>query len=81
MAALTKPTLPLTFLVNVDSRNPNAFAAGLNSFDYNFAMNLSGNGEKPSRIKVKMKPSILVNGQPLSYPGYVTVKTEFSGVL
>jgi len=47
----------------------------------NFAMNLSGNGDKPTRIKVKIKPSILVNGQPLSYPGYVTVKTEFSGVL
>ncbi|MBE0646998.1 MAG: LEA type 2 family protein [Bacteroidales bacterium] len=129
MVALTKPTLPLTFLLNIDARNPNLNTAGLSNLDYivfiddiqmtsgtfnqpisippnngtasipmgmtvdlkqvlqgksadailNFAMNLSGTGGKPTRFKVKLKPYIMVNGQPLSYPGYITVKTEFSG--
>ncbi len=129
MVALTKPTIPLTFRLNIDARNPNTTTAGLNNFDYiiyiddiqmtsgtlnqsisippnngtatipmqmtvdlkqvlqgksadailNFAMNLSGSGEKPTRFKVKLKPTILINGQPLSYPGYVTVKTEYGG--
>lgn len=130
MVALTKPTFPLTFTLNIDARNPNVTTAGLNSLDYilfiddiqmtsgtfsqpvsippnhgttlipmqmevdlkqvlqgksadailNFAMNLSGTGGKPTRFKVKLKPYIRVNGQPLSYPGYITVKTEFSGL-
>ncbi|MFH1936413.1 MAG: LEA type 2 family protein, partial [Bacteroidota bacterium] len=45
----------------------------------NFAMNLIGSGGEPTRFKVKLKPYILVNGSPLSYPGYITVKTKFSG--
>ncbi len=45
----------------------------------NFAMNLSGAGANPTRFKVKLKPYIIVNGSPLSYPGYITVKTEFAG--
>ncbi|MFC2102567.1 LEA type 2 family protein, partial [Bacteroidota bacterium] len=129
MVALTKSTFPLSFIVNIDARNPNVTTAGLNNLDYivfiddiqmtsgtfnqpisippnngtasipmqisvdlkqvlqgksadaimNFAMNLSGSGGKPTRFKVKLKPYIMVNGQPLSYPGYITVKTEFSG--
>lgn len=130
IVALTKSTLPLTFNLHIDARNPNVSTAGLNSLDYivyiddiqmtsgtfnqpisippnngtatipmqltvdlkqvlqgksadailNFAMNLSGIGGKPTRFKVKLKPYILVNGQPMSYPGYITVKTEFSGI-
>ncbi|MBL7138114.1 MAG: LEA type 2 family protein [Bacteroidales bacterium] len=129
MVALTKPTFPLTFQLNIDAKNPNATTAGLNSLDYiiyiddiqmtsgtfnqpvsippnngtasipmqmtvdlkqvlqgksaeailNFAMNLAGSGGEPTRFKVKLKPYILVSGSPLSYPGYITVKTEFSG--
>lgn len=129
MIALTKPTFPLTFMLNIDARNPNVTTAGLNNLDYivyvddiemtsgtfnqpisippnngtakipmqmtvdlkkvlqgksadailNFATNLSGSGGKPTRFKVKLKPYIMVSGQPLSYPGYITVKTEFSG--
>ena len=45
----------------------------------NFAMNLAGSGGKSTRFKVKLKPYIMVNGSLLSYPGYITVKTEFSG--
>jgi LEA14-like dessication related protein len=130
MAALTKPTFPLTFRINIDGRNPNPTPAGLNRLDYivyiddiqitagvlensvtippnngivtipidmnvdlkkilqgksmdaivNFGFNLSGNGTKPSRILLKLKPSILVGTKMLSYPGYINVKTEFTGL-
>jgi len=130
MVALTKPTLPLNFKINIDARNPNVTTAGLSNLDYivfiddiqmtsgtfnqpisippnngtatipmqmtvdlkqvlqgksadailNFAMNLAGSGGKPTRFLVKLKPYIMVNGSPLSYPGYLTVKTEFSGI-
>jgi len=43
----------------------------------NFGFNLAGVGHKPSRFKVKLKPSILVGTTVLSYPGYITVKTEY----
>jgi hypothetical protein len=43
----------------------------------NFGMNLSGNGNKPSRFTLQMKPTISVGGFPVAYPGYLNVKTEF----
>ena len=46
----------------------------------NFGMNLAGAGEKPTRFTLKMKPSISVNGFPVSYPGYLDIKTEYSGL-
>ncbi|HNW53370.1 MAG TPA: LEA type 2 family protein [Bacteroidales bacterium] len=46
----------------------------------NFAMNLAGAGNKPTRFTMKMKPSISVGGFPVSYPGYVTIKTEYSNL-
>ena len=45
----------------------------------NFAMNLAGAGNKPTRFTMKMKPTISVSGIPVSYPGYVNIKTEYSG--
>ncbi len=45
----------------------------------NFGFNLAGVGHVPTRFKVKLKPSILVGGSSLAYPGYITVKTEFTG--
>ena len=44
----------------------------------NFGFNLAGVSHVPTRFKVKLKPSILVGTTVLSYPGYITVKTEFS---
>ena len=44
----------------------------------NFGLNLAGVGNKPTRIKVKLKPTILVGAVQLQYPGYLTVGTEFS---
>ena len=45
----------------------------------NFAMNLAGVGSKASRIKIKIKPTIMIGKSPLTYPGYITVRTEFTG--
>lgn len=43
----------------------------------NFGMNLAGSGNKPTRFTLRMKPTIAVNGFPLTYPGYLDVKTEY----
>jgi hypothetical protein len=45
----------------------------------NFGMNLAGTGNKPTRFTLQMKPTITVNGFPITYPGYLNVKTEYSG--
>ena len=43
----------------------------------NFALNLSGTGTRPTRIKLKARPTILVGTTPIEYPGYITIKQEF----
>lgn len=45
----------------------------------NFGFNLAGVGNKPTRIKIKLKPSIRVGMTEIQYPGYLTVGTEFGG--
>jgi hypothetical protein len=44
----------------------------------NFCMNLTGVGDKPTRFKIKLKPTILVGGTALRYPGYITVNTTYA---
>jgi LEA14-like dessication related protein len=46
----------------------------------NFGFNLAGVGNKPSRIKAKLKPTIIIGNHQLTYPGYISVTTEFSGL-
>jgi hypothetical protein len=43
----------------------------------NFALNLSGTGSHPSRIKLKAKPTIMIGTTPIEYPGYITIREEF----
>lgn len=43
----------------------------------NFGMNLAGTGSKPTRFTLKMKPTITIGSFPITYPGYLNVKTEF----
>ncbi len=43
----------------------------------NFGFNLAGVGNKPTRISIKLKPSIMIGPTQLEYPGYLTVGTEF----
>lgn len=40
-------------------------------------LGLSGSGNKPTRITLKVKPSILVGQTVLKYPGYIRVNHEF----
>jgi len=127
MAAVAGNTLPLTFTLNMEARNPNAAAAGLSSMDWimliddiemtrgklarsftipakggtavipvqmnidlkkvlkgksaeaiaNFGLNLAGQGAQPTRMALKIKPSINVGGSPLSFPDYITVRKDF----
>jgi len=44
----------------------------------NLAKNVAGEGTKPTRLTMQVKPSIKVGGQELQYPGYVTVSHEFA---
>jgi hypothetical protein len=44
----------------------------------NFAMNLLGVGDQPSRIRMKIRPSVLIAGQNIAYPGFFTITQEFS---
>ena len=44
----------------------------------NLAKNVEGEGTKPTRLTMQVKPSIKVGGQELQYPGYVTLSHEFA---
>ena len=127
-AAAAGGTLPLNFTLNVEVKNPNPAAAGLNRLDWilliddiemttgvnnqrvqvaanggtaiipltigidlrqalqgksadaiaNFGLNLAGAGNRPTRITLKAKPTIMVGSQTISYPGYLTVQNEFT---
>ena len=44
----------------------------------NFCMNLAGVGNTPTRFKIKLKPTVIVAGTALTYPGYITVNTTYS---
>lgn len=43
----------------------------------NFGMNLAGTGESSSRVKLKIKPNIVVGMTKVPYPGYFTIEEEF----
>ena len=44
----------------------------------NFALNLVDAGNQPTRLSLKIKPSVLIAGQSVLYPGYFTIHKEFS---
>jgi hypothetical protein len=119
-------TLPLTFDLNIEAKNPNPVVAAMNKLDWilliddiemargilnqrievpagsfanfpvfinldlmksingksgealiNFAMNLAGTSSRPTRIKLKAKPTIMIGSTPVEYPGYITIRQEF----
>ena len=43
----------------------------------NFGLNLAGAGGYPSRVKLKIKPTIVVAMTKVNYPGYFTIEEEF----
>ena len=67
-------TIPLTIGINLKEalRGKSADAIA------NFGLNLAGAGNKPTRITLKAKPSIMVSGRSIAYPGYITVENEFT---
>lgn len=44
----------------------------------NFCMNLTGVGNTPTRFKIKLKPTMIINGKPRTFPGFITVHTSYS---
>lgn len=44
----------------------------------NFGFNLAGVGNRPTRFMLKARPTIMVGNTPVSYPGYITVRQEFT---
>jgi hypothetical protein len=44
----------------------------------NFAFNLAGEGNKPTRFMLRVKPTLDVMGFNVEYPDYFDVKTEFT---
>lgn len=43
----------------------------------NFGLNLAGQGNQPTRMALKIKPSINVGNYPLAFPNYLTVRKDF----
>ena len=127
-ALATGGSLPLTFTLNLEAKNPNTALAGLNRLDWtlliddiemvsgvnedrleispnggtsvlplsiavnlkealkgksgdaiaNFGLNLAGAGNRPTRITLRAKPTIVVRGQSIAYPGFITINNEFT---
>jgi len=44
----------------------------------NFALNLVDAGNQPTRLSMKIKPSVMIGGQSVYYPGFFTLTQEFS---
>ena len=44
----------------------------------NFGLNLADAGNQPTRVSIKVKPTILVGAMEINYPGYFTVKHDFT---
>jgi hypothetical protein len=45
----------------------------------NLAFNVAGEGTHPTHVTLKVKPEILVAGQAMELPDYITIATEFGG--
>ncbi|MDX2130130.1 MAG: LEA type 2 family protein [Chloroherpetonaceae bacterium] len=45
----------------------------------NFAFNLAGVGGKPTRVMLRVKPSLQVGSMMIDYPNEIDVRTEFTG--
>lgn len=128
MAAVAGSSLPLTFVLNIEGKNPNTSSAGMNKLNWilliddiqmttgsvndrftippnngtalipiqvsvnlkevlqgksldaiaNFAFNLAGVGNRPTRITAKIQPTIMIGQTPMTYPGYFAINTNFN---
>jgi len=67
-------TLPLKISVDLKKALSGRSAEAIG----NFALNLAGEGNKPTRLMLRIKPTIDVLGYPVEYPDYFEVRTEFT---
>ena len=44
----------------------------------NFGLNLADAGNRPTRVSIKVKPTILIGAVELQYPGYYQLNYDFS---
>jgi LEA14-like dessication related protein len=44
----------------------------------NFGLNLANAGSSPTRFTLRMKPTLVIGGFPLSYPGYIDVTEDYT---
>ena len=44
----------------------------------NFGLNLADAGNRPTRVSLKVKPTILIGAVEINYPGYFTVTHDFT---
>jgi len=44
---------------------------------FNFALNLLDAGDQPTRLSMKIRPSVMIGRQVVEYPGYFTITEEF----
>lgn len=126
-SALADKTMPLTFTLNVEAKNPNSETAALNELEwilliddreivngkiterieipgnrvtvfpvninadlkkvfagetketlFKLIFNLVGEGDEPTHITLKVKPTIVIAGIDIKYPGYISVQKEFT---
>lgn len=43
----------------------------------NFGLNLAGSGNRPTRVALKAKPSMLIGSVTVPYPDYITIRQDF----
>lgn len=43
----------------------------------NFGLNLADASDKPTRVSLQIRPTLNVGGVPVTYPGYLSLGTEF----
>lgn len=66
--------LPIS--VNVNLRKVLGSMGKSELLDY--GMGLTDQSNRPSRVAIKLKPTIMVGKHALEYPGWITVKREFT---
>ena len=68
-------TIPLQLSFNIYELLQNESKDAL----LNFGFNLADASDKPTRIGLKLKPTINIGQVPVSYPSYINVTTQFGG--
>lgn len=67
-------TIPVT--INLDLKQ--VFSGKAFDSVMNLVFNIAGAGNNPSRFLLKAKPTINIGSYPLTYPGYIDIKQEFT---